>query len=346
MMPQFKKSWVYRLRVNHLTVGITIFCLGLFKKVVFADTLAGYATPVFNAANLGVELSFFEAWVGALAYTFQLYFDFSGYSDMALGIARMFGILLPLNFYSPYKSRNIIEFWRRWHMTLSRFLRDYVYIAMGGNRKGNVRRYINLLTTMLVGGLWHGAGWTFVIWGGLHGFYLIVNHFWQHFTPFLNSYRENNNIFYSFFSWSLTFLAVIFAWVLFRAESLAAAKQVLSAMIGLNGLSVPESLQVLPTTIFKHEGFFPNDLIASGLGGSIKYILVFGVIALVAPNTVQIMQRYLRDKSLYQIINVDSWLKVFQWRPTRVHAVFLLAIVFYALHAMLGTASEFLYFQF
>jgi D-alanyl-lipoteichoic acid acyltransferase DltB (MBOAT superfamily) len=126
-------------------------------------------------------LTLFEAWGGALAYTFQLYFDFSGYSDMAIGLSRLFGIRLPLNFDSPYKATNIIDFWRRWHMTLSRFLRDYLYLPLGGNRKGKVRRYANLMVTMLLGGLWHGAGWTFVIWGGLHGFYLIVNHAWHAF---------------------------------------------------------------------------------------------------------------------------------------------------------------------
>ena len=116
----------------------------------------------------------------SLAYTFQLYFDFSGYSDMAIGAARVFGVRLPVNFFSPYKSTSIIEFWRRWHMTLSQFLRDYLYIALGGNRKGKYRRYVNLFLTMLLGGLWHGAGWPFVVWGGLHGGYLMINHGWRH----------------------------------------------------------------------------------------------------------------------------------------------------------------------
>ena len=127
--------------------------------------------------------SFDQAWIGALAYTFQLYFDFSGYSDMAIGMSLMFGIFLPLNFNSPYKATSIIDFWRRWHMTLSQFLRDYLYIPLGGNRHGRVLRYVNLMITMLLGGLWHGAAWTFVVWGALHGIYLCINHAWNNFGP-------------------------------------------------------------------------------------------------------------------------------------------------------------------
>ena len=195
MLPQFAKDAVYKLRSKHLAIGITIFALGLFKKVVLADGVSVYATPVFNAAEAGVMLTFFEAWGGALAYTFQLYFDFSGYSDMAIGIARMFGIRLPLNFNSPYKATSIIDFWRRWHITLSRFLRDYLYIPLGGSRKGRVRRYINLMTTMILGGLWHGAGWTFLLWGALHGFYLMINHAKRFLFEFENNYLILNGTF-------------------------------------------------------------------------------------------------------------------------------------------------------
>ena len=179
MLPQFARDDVYVFNYQYLAIGLAIFTIGIFKKVIFADGMAVYANPVFNAAETASVLTFFEAWVGALAYTLQLYFDFSGYSDMAIGLAYMFGIKLPINFNSPYKSTCIIDFWRRWHITLSRFLRDYLYIPLGGNRKGSVRRSFNLLLTMLLGGLWHGAGWTFVIWGMLHGFYLLINHAWR-----------------------------------------------------------------------------------------------------------------------------------------------------------------------
>ena len=157
-------------------MGIIIFTVGLFKKLFIADSLAPYADSVFAAAE-SEQLSFTESLLGLLSYTFQIYFDFSGYSDMAVGLALLFGIKLPWNFLSPYKARNIIDFWRTWHITLSDFLRDYLYIPLGGNRKGVVYRFRNLYLTMLLGGLWHGAAWTFVIWGGLHGIYLIVNHF-------------------------------------------------------------------------------------------------------------------------------------------------------------------------
>ncbi len=153
--------------------------VGLFKKVVIADNLALYASPVFAAADAGDALSMATAWSGALTYTLQIYFDFSGYSDMAVGLARLFGVRLPVNFFSPYRATSIIDFWRRWHMTLSRFLRDYLYVPLGGNRHGPARRYLNIMITMLLGGLWHGAGWTFVAWGALHGALLILNHAWR-----------------------------------------------------------------------------------------------------------------------------------------------------------------------
>ena len=158
----------------------------------------------------------YEAWAGALAYTLQIYFDFSGYTDMALGIALMFGIRLPINFDSPYKATSIIEFWRRWHMTLSRFLRDYLYIPLGGNRHGKLRRYVNLMITMLLGGLWHGAGWTFVLWGALHGAYLTINHLWRDLVAERFLQRAPGWL-GAPIGGLLTFVAVVSAWVLFRS---------------------------------------------------------------------------------------------------------------------------------
>lgn len=183
MMPQFSRLKIGQDFWESFAVGLSVFIIGLFKKAVLADGFAIYATPVFDLSLTGQKIDFLTAWAGALAYTFQLYFDFSGYSDMAIGLGLMFGIRLPLNFFSPYKALNIIEFWRRWHMTLSRFLRDYLYFPLGGNRKGKARRYINLMLTMVLGGLWHGAGWTFVLWGSLHGSYLIINHGWHAIKP-------------------------------------------------------------------------------------------------------------------------------------------------------------------
>ncbi|WHZ22684.1 MAG: putative poly(beta-D-mannuronate) O-acetylase [Nitrospira sp.] len=209
-----------------LAEGITQFAIGLFKKVVLADSLASYADPVFAAGSQDVGLGMVEAWGGVLAYSFQLYFDFSGYTDMALGAARMFGLTLPQNFDSPYKAADIIDFWRRWHMTLSRFLRDYLYIPLGGNRKGLLRQQFNVMITMVLCGLWHGAGWTFVIWGALHGLYLMINHGWRRLG--VNCPRP--------FGWLLTFGSVSFAWVWFRSDSLSAAARISASLFGSNGL--------------------------------------------------------------------------------------------------------------
>jgi D-alanyl-lipoteichoic acid acyltransferase DltB (MBOAT superfamily) len=240
MIPQFCKESTYRPALDDISVGLSYFVIGLCKKVILADGISTFVTPVFGESS-GEQLSLAIAWGGALAYTLQLYFDFSGYTDMAVGISRMFGVRLPLNFNSPYKAVNIVDFWRRWHMTLSRFLRDYLYIPLGGNKKGSVRRYINLMITMLLGGLWHGAGWTFVIWGGLHGAYLIVNHGWQALHNMVGRNSNRSTLFGEVMGRLITFLAVVIAWVFFRAETVASALSILSGMMGLNGITVSQT---------------------------------------------------------------------------------------------------------
>ncbi|WP_435628150.1 MBOAT family O-acyltransferase [Candidatus Ferrigenium straubiae] len=235
MMPQFAHASTYRVNWEHVATGLLLFTLGLCKKVLWADSLAPFATAIFDGARhamtTGTLPTIYEAWSGALAYTLQIYFDFSGYTDMALGVALMFGIRLPINFNSPYKATSIIEFWRRWHMTLSRFLRDYLYIPLGGNRKGKLRRYLNLMTTMLLGGLWHGAGWTFVVWGALHGAYLAINHLWREITG--ERLARIPNWLGALAGGALTFIAVVAAWVVFRADSMAHALFILKAMFGI-----------------------------------------------------------------------------------------------------------------
>ncbi len=291
VVPQFRLPEAYRVHVENIAIGLTIFCLGLFKKAVLADGIAVHANPVFNSAEAGVEPDFLTAWSGALAYTFQLYFDFSGYSDMAIGAARMFNIKLPLNFNSPYKALSISDFWRRWHMTLSQFLRDYLYIALGGNRHGAVRRYVNLFLTMLLGGIWHGAGWPFLFWGALHGSYLIVNHGWARVRPaaWLDS------AFYRQCAWALTFLVVILAWVPFRAPTFEGAQRILAGMVGLNGIS-------LPAAIGGRLGGVGEVLQAQGVifvlgGGSLfvaawLWIITLFLIARFLPNTQEVMAAY------------------------------------------------------
>jgi D-alanyl-lipoteichoic acid acyltransferase DltB (MBOAT superfamily) len=237
MMPQFANNAAEQMTARNITAGLVLFTIGLAKKILIADRVMVYVTPVFTAAENGASLTFFEAWGGILAYVIQLYFDFSGYVDMALGLSLLFGIRLPLNFNSPYKATSIIDFWQRWHMTLSRFLRDYLYIGLGGNRKGTFRRYLNLLLTMLLGGLWHGAGWTFIIWGAMHGVYLCINHAWRAFCKNRKNVLSEN--FRTLLYGAITFLAVTVSWVFFRADSTEGALQILKGMAGFNGVALP-----------------------------------------------------------------------------------------------------------
>ena len=246
VMPQFATPDTYRFSRDNFVIGSVVFVIGLFKKCFLADGVAVFAAPVFLAAEHGTPLSLIEAWGGALAYTFQLYFDFSGYSDMAVGLSLMLNVRLPLNFNSPYKARNIVDFWKRWHISLSTFLRDYLYIPLGGNRHGESRRFVNLFLTMLIGGLWHGAGWTFVVWGGLHGLYLVVNHGWRSSRgrlPFPAFTGE------AFAGAALTFFAVVVAWVFFRATSFHGAMTMLEGMAGVNGIAAPADAVVKDLTM-------------------------------------------------------------------------------------------------
>lgn len=280
----------------------------------------------------------FEAWVAALAFTLQLYFDFSGYSDMAIGLSRMFNVKMPLNFDSPYKAANIIDFWRRWHMTLSSFLRSYVYVPLGGNRKGSIRRYLNLLATMLLGGLWHGAGWHFVLWGGLHGMYLVLNHGWQTVVR-LNDRARNR--FTHAAGVLTTFIAVLIAWVPFRATSNQATMSLWHGMAGLNGIS-------LPTTLaggLAHYVGASVRLSGVDFGGAVNLLdaliwLPLGMFTVwFAPNT----QQWLRGYSpAFNSVSAGGRLA---WHPTRQNAILVGALLGLCL-LLMNRGSEFLYFQF
>jgi alginate O-acetyltransferase complex protein AlgI len=307
MIPQFERAESKRPDPHLILCGLIIFAIGLFKKTCLADGIQ----PLVSLAFGPNAPTFDQAWLGALAYTFQLYFDFSGYSDMAIGISLMFGIFLPLNFNSPYKATSIIDFWRRWHMTLSQFLRDYLYIPLGGNRHGPVLRYVNLGITMLLGGLWHGAAWTFVIWGALHGVYLCINHAWNRFGPAVAPrYQRAANI----AAFIVTFIAVVIAWVFFRADSLATAIYVLGRMAD-------------PTTIA-----FGRLEIAQTV-----FIMVYAAIAWFGPNTQEIMG-YDHSKR-----TVGQELSAWQMRPLFIYvtaAVLAFGILGIQQH------SEFIYFRF
>ena len=238
IMAQLRSPALIRPNAEALAEGFTLFLLGLAKKLVLADLFGHLADPGFAGAAAGAPLSLLEAWCATLAYALQIYFDFSGYSDMAIGLARMANIRFPLNFDSPYQSRGIAEFWRRWHITLGRFLRDYLYIPLGGNRVGRWRGAANLMVTMLLGGLWHGAAWSFVAWGGLHGLFLVIERGWQRVRPFALPGPVAQ---------ALTLAAVVLAWVPFRAESMPACLTMLRGLAGLNGLAVPRMiLDALP----------------------------------------------------------------------------------------------------
>jgi D-alanyl-lipoteichoic acid acyltransferase DltB (MBOAT superfamily) len=226
IMPQFASKRNLIKQYANLATGTFIFAMGLFKKVVLADTFSIWANSGFNVAN---KLTLIEAWATSLSYTFQLYFDFSGYTDMAIGSALLFNIKLPLNFNSPYKALNIQDFWRRWHLTLSKFLRDYIYIPLGGNRQGNLRMYGNLLVTFIIGGFWHGAGWTFIFWGLLHGLALIVQRLWHHLNIKMPSVM----------AWFITFNFVNITWVFFRAKTWQDAVAIIRAMFDFNSLVIP-----------------------------------------------------------------------------------------------------------
>jgi alginate O-acetyltransferase complex protein AlgI len=298
MMPQFRKAETYRVQWDKVASGINMFAIGLGKKVLIADLISTQVNASFAAAGTH-GLGTAQAWVAAFSYGWQIYFDFSGYSDMAIGLSRLFGVNLPLNFDSPYQSRSIIDFWRRWHMTLSRFLRDYLYFSLGGNRAGLMRRYGNLMVTMVLGGLWHGAGWNFALWGALHGAYLMLNHGWRALAQAVGLSRLPA-VFRQLgmqVAWALTLLASIAAFVPFRAGSLLTTQHVLLGMVGKYG---PAPIEIR----------------------SVALCVGAGIIALAAPNS-QTIAAYLEGRMAERewpawpaaLISVAAILCL--WRPTQ-----------------------------
>jgi alginate O-acetyltransferase complex protein AlgI len=338
MMPQFLKSHIFKPRVWLFVVGLSIFVIGLSKKVLIADNLAPTVSGIFDAK---VAPDFLAAWEGILAYSVQLYFDFSGYSDMAIGISLIFGIRLPVNFYSPYKAKNIAQFWRRWHITLSNFLRDYLYIALGGNRKGVVRRYTNLLITMLLGGLWHGAGWNFLLWGGLHGLYLCIHQLWQ-----TSAFGRGPVRIPGWLAWLITFLAVCVGWIFFRSPSFESSIQILSGAFGLNGLSIPRFISNFSPALF--QGFLDMGATALSVDRPIvkawSFIILGGIICLGFPNTTELFRSV--KHSLYdgEAKTNNPGLR-FRWKLTWPVAL-ALGVGFTASFLSLSRPTEFLYFQF
>ncbi len=329
VMPQFASQTV-RNRFEDFAVGWSIFCVGLFKKVVVADGCAVYADAGYNMLHSGQSLDIGTAWIAVLGYSFQLYFDFSGYSDMAVGLARLFGIKFPANFHSPYKSTGIIEFWRRWHITLSHFLRDYLYFPLGGNRHGSFRRYLNLAIVMLLGGLWHGANWTFVVWGGVHGALLMLNHAWQ------NLHISKLKIFDSLPARAafilLTFFVVTLAWIPFRSQGLEDVGRMLGALFPV-GSDVASVWDLVRQNAAVHR-FSKTEVVL--------WFIAVGAGTFLLPNSNQLFARFdpVLGFSKAQLIHWGS-LNSLDWKVASV-----LAAMFVYSVLQLSRVSPFLYFQF
>ena len=365
MLPQFSQREKEKFNEEDMAVGLTIFSIGLFKKVIVADSVAIYATSVFNAAHQGVSLTLFESWIGALAYALQIYFDFSGYSDMAIGGARMFGIKLPLNFNSPYKAVNIIDFWARWHMTLTRFLNRYLYnpIAMSLSRrrmqmgKSLIRRgmgspgafteliAIPTMITMLLAGFWHGAGWQYIIFGLLHGFYLTVNHGWNMLQKLMGDDLRKSRWWRDRLGQFATLIAVVISLVFFRAEGVGDAFSILQGMFGVNGVSLPISfskqLAVLQNWNITFNGLIPHLKLETL--EVVSWISLLFIFVWLAPNTQQWMVKFepVLDDKFARLSKHDY----FQWQPTRGWAAIAATIALISI-LNLARVSEFIYFQF
>jgi len=313
MMPQFANIRSKVINYKNISMGLFIFSIGLFKKTVIADTFAIWATTGFDNSN---TLNLFEAWATSLSYTFQLYFDFSGYTDMAIGLALFFNIKLPINFNSPYKATDIQDFWRRWHITLSRFLKQYIYIPLGGNKKGNFRTYNNLMATFIIGGIWHGAGWTFVFWGFLHGLALVIHRAWSSLGFKL----------WTWLAWLITFNFINTAWVFFRAKEWDDAIKVFSSMYSLDNIVLPSQLHSKLAFLNSYDIRFGDFLanIKAGKDDTFLWLFLGFLMILIFKNSVQKMESF---------------------KPTKINFTFSYILILFAI-LYISKNSEFLYFNF
>ena len=362
MLDQFREPATFTPRLDNVALGATLFLLGLFKKIIFADSLGEMASPVFAAAADGMAPPLHDAWVGALAYTLQIYFDFSGYTDMAIGLGLLFGISLPPNFDSPYKARNVIEFWSRWHMTLTRFLTAYIYnpivlrvtrarVSAGKPqpRRGKMTAgaffalvaYPTMLT-MFISGVWHGAGWQFVVFGLLHGFYLVVAHGWRAFKARLGWKLDSDLAWHQGAAVLLTFLCVVVAMVFFRAANVTVALDILAGMAGLNAGAVHPAWEQLPgdPTLRRY--------LSQILRSDFTLIAALLIFVWTLPNTQQWMQHY---RTALNWRPRENWLQqrfpVTAWHPTPAMGAAVGVLGFFALaRAFSAAPTEFLYFQF
>lgn len=330
MMPQFKRSST-RVSGDVLALGFTWFTMGLFKKLVVADIVAEWVNPFFEEISKGNPASFIEVWGGVMGYTSQIYYDFSGYSDMAIGAALMLGIRLPLNFNSPYKSRSVAEYWRRWHMTLGRWLKEYLYIPLGGSRCSRARQYTNLMLVLLIAGLWHGAGWNYIFWGAVHGVFLCVNHAWRMgWGSRLPKLRIMNAVYLLF-----TLMCVAVARVFFRCPDLTTAMHTLKAMAGGFGCSLPIALENSPVAGLGSLGIRFDGLgLMAGL--ALPVIGLTLLVAIFAPNSQEI---------LGQTSEASKFSFRWRWQPNRRWAI-VTALMFVIALLRLGHITEFIYYRF
>ncbi len=361
LAPQLKSSKIFRFDYEYFSVGLTIFSIGLFKKVIIADNLTPHVSLIYGAVSQDVSLSFVEAWTGILAHTLRLYFDFSGYSDMAIGVARMFGIKLPLNFDSPYKTTSISQFWSHWHMTLTRFFRDYLYLPLSRwlktwpLGKGQIAQQrataINAFVGLSVTGLWHGAGWNFLAWGALHGIYFIVYHQWRDFLKSKGKNLKESAWWSHLISWFLTFFAWMFALVLTRTENIDQTSSMWRSMLGFNGISLPTSLEnnfsFLTNFGFNFSGLMPN--IYVNPSEIIQLIIILLIIVLFTPNTQQWMGQYKPAVDYYAGRIKGKWKaniwKRLQWQPSSVFAFISSLLLIISLFS-LYQEQPFIYFQY
>lgn len=366
MMPQFEKA-TYRLAGENVAVGITLFSFGLLKKVVLADSIAPYVTSVYDTSTAGGSVSLIYAWMAAIGFMLQLYFDFSGYSDMALGLARFFGVKLPVNFNSPLKASCIIDFWTRWHASLTRFLTAYIFnplllatsrrrmeknLPMIAGAKTTAGAFFSLLVvptvvTMFLSGIWHGAGFQFIIFGVLHGIYLCINHAWRMVRPALWPDARSYNRFMTPIGWFVTFIAVVAAQVFFRSPSVGSALTMLQGMIGWHGVG-------LPAAILAHLGSLGEKLqtigVAADASSDSNFLLfadriaVLFFIAMVPPNTLQMLARYEPALGIRPHPDSRSTVRI-TWQPSFSWAL-AMSVLSIAAILSLGQLSTFLYWQF
>jgi alginate O-acetyltransferase complex protein AlgI len=321
---QFSDEKIFKIRWDYIPAGLSLIALGLFKKVALADPIARFADSAFNAAQAGAVLTTGEAWSGALSFSFQIYFDLSGYADMAMGIALLFGLRLPWNFNSPYKADSLIEFWRRWHITLSQFARDFIYIPLGGSKNSFLVQVISLLSIMTLTGLWHGAGVTFIVWGFLHGVFLIMNHAWRRISP--SKVSADQSIWLLWAKRFATFISLVLLWVVFRAENIDTALSMWKSMAGMQ-----------------------ND-VAKGFN-NIKIgedrLWFLAVLVWLAPNSREWMVRFFSSIDPAHSSKADETISSakYVWRCNEYWAAFL-AMLFIVALLQLPESREFIYIQF